>query len=133
MFKWEFNQQTKSLWAKVSQIFTNEFGFCSLNFFYLQLHKYLILQLLFIRKLSPIYGFYCVKSGRIRSYFGPYSAQMRENNDQNNSEYQQFLRSVSYITLWLYMTTIVSFLFYICSPFFSRWDHCLLKFLNACL
>ena len=132
MFKWKFNQQTKSLWGKVKFSQMN-LVFAPWNFFYLQLHVYLILLLLFIRKLSPIYGFRCVKSGRIRSYSGPYSAQMRENTDQNNSEYQQLLRSVSYMTLWLYMTIIVSFLFYICSPFFSSWDHCLLKILNECL
>ena len=34
-----------------------------------------------------------VKSVRIRSYFGPYSVQMRENTDQNNSKYGHFLRS----------------------------------------
>ena len=41
---------------------------------------------------------HCVKSVRIRSYPGlhlecPYSAQMRENADQNNSEYGHFLHS----------------------------------------
>ena len=36
-----------------------------------------------------------VKSVRIRSYSGPYSVQMRENTDQNNSEYGHLLRSVS--------------------------------------
>ena len=34
----------------------------------------------------------CEKSVRIRSYFGPYSVRMRENTDQNNSEYGHFLR-----------------------------------------
>ena len=33
------------------------------------------------------------KSAHIRSYFGPYSVRMRENTDQNNSEYVHFLRS----------------------------------------
>ena len=48
----------------------------------------------------------CVKSVRIRSYFGPhftvfglnrespYSVRIRENADQNNSEYRHFSRSV---------------------------------------
>ena len=35
----------------------------------------------------------CVKSVRIRSYSGPYSVRMLENTDQNNSEYEHFLRS----------------------------------------
>ena len=34
-----------------------------------------------------------VKSVRIRSYFDPYLVRMQENTDQNNSEYEQFLRS----------------------------------------
>ena len=32
----------------------------------------------------------------IRSYSGPYSVQMLENTDQNNSEYGLFLRSGQY-------------------------------------
>ena len=36
---------------------------------------------------------HCVKSVRIRSYSGPQSVWMRENIDQNNSEYGYFLRS----------------------------------------
>ena len=36
---------------------------------------------------------HCVKSVRIQSYSGPYSVQMRENTDQNNSEYGHFSRS----------------------------------------
>ena len=53
---------------------------------------------------------HCVKSVRIRSYSGPhfpafglntqYSVRMRENADQNNSEYRHCLRSV-YITFKL--------------------------------
>ena len=47
---------------------------------------------------------HCVKSVRIRSYSGPhfllrispYSVQIRENADQNNSEYGHFLRSESF-------------------------------------
>ena len=38
---------------------------------------------------------HCVKSFRIRSCSGPYSARMRENTDQNNSEYGHFLYSDS--------------------------------------
>ena len=32
-------------------------------------------------------NYYCVKSVRIWSNFGPYSVRMQENTDQNNSEY----------------------------------------------
>ena len=35
----------------------------------------------------------CVKSVRIWSYYDPYSVQMQENTDQNNSEYGHFSRS----------------------------------------
>ena len=37
---------------------------------------------------------HCVKIVRFRSFSGPYSVRMRENMDQKNSEYGQFLRSV---------------------------------------
>ena len=37
---------------------------------------------------------HCVKSVRIRSYSGPYSVRMRENTNQNNSEYGHFSGSV---------------------------------------
>ena len=45
-----------------------------------------------------IRGKHCVKSVRIRSYSGqlrvsPYSVRMRENVDQNNSDYGHFLHS----------------------------------------
>ena len=33
---------------------------------------------------------HCVKSVRIQSYSGPYSVRIRENADQNNSEYGYF-------------------------------------------
>ena len=36
---------------------------------------------------------HCVKGVRIRSNSGPYSFRKRENTDQNNSEYEHFLRS----------------------------------------
>ena len=36
---------------------------------------------------------HCVKSVRIRSYSDPYSVQIWENTDQNNSEHRHFLRS----------------------------------------
>ena len=40
---------------------------------------------------TPSFGeFHCVKSVRIRSYYGPYSVRMQENTDQNNSEYGHF-------------------------------------------
>ena len=35
----------------------------------------------------------CVKNVLIRSYSDPYSSRMRENTDQNNSEYGHFSRS----------------------------------------
>ena len=34
-----------------------------------------------------------MKSVRIRSYSGQYLVRMRENTDQENSEYEHFLRS----------------------------------------
>ena len=37
---------------------------------------------------------HCIKHVRIRSYSGPYSVRMRENTDENNSEYGLFSRSV---------------------------------------
>ena len=58
---------------------------------------------------SSIPGWHCMKSVRIRSYFGPhfpvfglnrgispYSVRMKENADQNNSEYGHFLGSVNH-------------------------------------
>ena len=36
---------------------------------------------------------HCVKSVRIRSYFGTYSGRIPENTDQNNSKYGHFSRS----------------------------------------
>ena len=44
---------------------------------------------------------HCVKSVRTRSCSGPYSVRMRENKDQNNSEYGHFSRSGSYKFLQL--------------------------------
>ena len=38
---------------------------------------------------------HCMKSVLIRSYSGPYSARMRQNMDQNNSEYGHFLCSAT--------------------------------------
>ena len=38
----------------------------------------------------------CVKIIRIWNYSGPYSVRMRENMDQNNSEYGHLLRSVCF-------------------------------------
>ena len=45
---------------------------------------------------------HCVKDFRIRSYSGPYSVQMRENTDQNNSECGHASRSgtLVYFTQW---------------------------------
>ena len=42
---------------------------------------------------------HCVKSVRIRSYFGPYSVRIRENTDPNNSQYGHVSRSVSQIII----------------------------------
>ena len=42
--------------------------------------------------LKKRYG-HCVKSVHIWSYSGPHSVRMKENTDQNNSEYGRFLRS----------------------------------------
>ena len=48
--------------------------------------------MLFVYFMKPVHH---AKSVRIRSYSGPhYSVRMRENADQNNSEYGHFLRSV---------------------------------------
>ena len=44
---------------------------------------------------------HCVKSVRIRIYSGLYLVQMRENANQNNSEYGHFLRSFSLLTMLL--------------------------------
>ena len=45
-----------------------------------------------------LYQQYCVKSVRIRSYSGPSSVRMRQNTDQNNSEYEHFLFYISSIS-----------------------------------
>ena len=42
---------------------------------------------------EKIQDYPCVKSVRIRSYSGPYAVLMRENMDQNNSEYENLSRS----------------------------------------
>ena len=39
----------------------------------------------------------CPKIVRIRNYSGPHSVQMREKEDQNNSEYEHFSRSGNHI------------------------------------
>ena len=39
---------------------------------------------------------HCLKCVHIRSYSGPYSVQVRENTDQNNSEYGHFSRSTEH-------------------------------------
>ena len=55
-----------------------------------------------------------VKSVLIRSYSGPHSIQIRENTDQNNSEYRHFLRSgiisqmSSYLFPWFVANLISS-------------------------
>ena len=42
------------------------------------------------------FNYHCIKSVRDWSYSGPYSVQMWENMDQNNSEYGHLSRSVYY-------------------------------------
>ena len=53
---------------------------------------------------------HCVKSVRIRSYSGLYSVRMRENTDQNNSEYGHFLQSDMLSSIKLILTKFLSFL-----------------------
>ena len=53
--------------------------------------------------LVMIYDFHLVKSVCIRSYSGPYSVQIRENADQNKSEYGRFLQIVKYFVWRLYL------------------------------
>ena len=52
-------------------------------------------------------AWHCVKSVRNRSYSGPsispYSIRMRENTDQNNSEYGHFLRSMILPAILFYL------------------------------
>ena len=59
----------------------------------------------FCNKWTPFFNFrinfrqrgcHYVKSIRNQSYSGPYSVGMRENTDQNNSEYGHFLRSMRF-------------------------------------
>ena len=45
--------------------------------------------------VSIVFCFWFTFYVRIGSYSGSYSAQMRGNTDQNNSEYRHFLPSVS--------------------------------------
>ena len=40
---------------------------------------------------------HCVKGFRIQSYSGLYSVRMRENTDQNNSEYEHFSPSEQFL------------------------------------
>ena len=70
----------------------------------------------FISTFLLSFWFHCMKSVRIRSYFGrifcirteyrkilsisPYTVQMRENTDQNNSEYGHFLCCECMLGLW---------------------------------
>ena len=48
------------------------------------------------------YKYHCVKTVRIRIYSGLYSVQIRENTDQNNSEYGHFLGSVYNLDMMLH-------------------------------
>ena len=60
-----------------------------LIFSYSQYFPYLFWALK-LTYMSDLLVHHCVKSVRIRSYSGPYSVRMRENTDQNNSEYGHF-------------------------------------------
>ena len=53
---------------------------------------------------------HCVKSVHIRSYSGLYSVRMRENTDQNNSEYGHFLQSDMLSFFKLILAKFLSFL-----------------------
>ena len=74
----------------------SDLGFC-----YIFCFCYHVFYLKF--SVWALWTFHCVKSVLIRSYSGPhffssispYSVRMRENEDQNNSKYQHFSRSVS--------------------------------------
>ena len=73
------------------------------------------------------YGTHCVKSAQIRSYFwsvfsriwteygeiqsiSPCSVQMRENEDQNNSDYGHFSRNALHISSFSIVTFFIRFL-----------------------
>ena len=70
-------------------------------------HVFIYLELLIFKssadepivRLTKSDVLHCVKSVRIRSYSASYSVQMRENKDQNNSEYGHFLRSAGVFRL----------------------------------
>ena len=59
-----------------------------------------------LRKKCPYSELFWSAFSRIRTEYGeilpisPYSVRMRENADQNNSEYGQFLRCERYIKTW---------------------------------
>ena len=53
--------------------------------------------------LGKVLNNHCVKSIRIWSYSGPYSVQMQENTDQNNSEYSHFSCNESPAVHFLYL------------------------------
>ena len=54
-----------------------------------------ILRILIVENLYITTYIHCVKSFRIRSYSGPYLVRMRENTDQNNSEYGHFYAEIA--------------------------------------
>ena len=59
--------------------------------------------------------------GETRSIF-PYSVQMRENTDQNNSEYGHFSRSVNIANFEIYLNNIMFWVYSIISSFhLSLW------------
>ena len=70
-------------------------------------HVFIYLELLIFKssadepivRLTKSDALHCVKSVRIRSYSAPYSVQMRENKDQNNSEYGHFSHSAGVFRL----------------------------------
>ena len=58
-------------------------------------HETVVIKINWIHVTRYSHHVHCVKSVRIRSFFGPYSVQMREDKNQKNSEYTPFLRSGS--------------------------------------
>ena len=66
---------------------------------------------------------HCVKSVHIRSYSSPYSVWIRENTDQNSSEYGHFLRSVSFTDKQIHWELVFDiFLLYKCVLIFPLQD-----------
>ena len=79
-----------------------------------------------MKKLS-----HCVKRVRIRSYSVPYSVRMRENTDQNNSEYGHFSRSARHVFYEVFelLRIYLRLVFYINSGFSV---YCLWGYIRIC-